>query len=73
MKTIKTLLLVLLLTGCTIEEDNKCNCTKETYERVGLSLDFHFLYSDPAICQEETNGWQGTPGSGLIFFKIVCD
>ena len=53
-------------------KEDGCNCTKDTYRKSTIGLDFTLLYSEPVLCQNESDGWQGT-GVATIFFKIQCD
>lgn len=65
------LLTAIILSGCSA--DSGCDCTKDTYQKDSqVGFTFTYLYSDPAICQDESDGWQGT-GQSNIFFLIVCE
>jgi hypothetical protein len=71
MKTTTILLVLLTLLSCSKTDVDGCDCTKDTYKKVGTGLNFNLLYSEPVLCQDESDGWEGT-GDSTIFFKIKC-
>ena len=72
MKKLISVLAILLLIGCTKEGVAGCNCQKDYYQRTFNGPTFIYLYSEPALCQEPSDGYQST-ADNFINFKISCD
>ena len=80
MKTLKILLIALMIVSCSAEETDDCNCIKEVYDieqnvvwsngLPTMQIEHVFLYDEPVGCIDEVSNQEMT---GNQYFNIVCE
>ena len=78
MKAIKTLIVLLLLTSCSINDnlEENCGCTKTTYYYKDISTQY-IQYTDTYIISVEDNvcgdpAFKEPTELENIYYKIIC-